>query len=63
MQGTMIMLNIWSGDRDDRFWKDASTFDPNRFLSADGNLINTDKIMAFGYGIDFNYWTKYFHSL
>jgi len=50
MEGTLIILNIWSGDHDEHFWKDPMKFDPNRFISPDGKLTNMEKVCTFGFG-------------
>jgi len=44
------MLNIWAGSRDAQVWKNPTVFDPTRFLSPESTLINTEKILSFGFG-------------
>jgi len=57
LQGTLIILNVWTVNQDESVWKDPKKFIPDRFISNDGNLINTEKILSFGIG-KFHFVTK-----
>nr|XP_013814211.1 PREDICTED: cytochrome P450 1A4-like [Apteryx mantelli mantelli] len=48
-----VFINQWQVNHDEKLWKDPSTFNPERFLSADGTKIErteSDKVMTFGLG-------------
>ncbi|XP_054464279.1 cytochrome P450 1A1 [Anoplopoma fimbria] len=50
---TCVFINQWQVNHDPELWKDPSTFNPDRFLSADGTEVNKlegEKVMAFGMG-------------
>lgn len=50
---TCVFINQWQINHDAELWKDPSSFNPDRFLSADGSGINKlegEKVMAFGMG-------------
>ncbi|XP_040022738.2 cytochrome P450 1A1 [Gasterosteus aculeatus] len=50
---TCVFINQWQVNQDPELWKDPSTFNPDRFLSADGTEINKlkgERVMAFGMG-------------
>lgn len=50
-----VYINLWSLHHDESVWPDPWTFNPNRFLDADGNLLppnhdNRRKFLPFGAG-------------
>ncbi|KAM9817250.1 cytochrome P450 1A1-like [Neosynchiropus ocellatus] len=50
---TCVFVNQWQINHDPEVWKDPSTFNPDRFLSADGtelNKIEGEKVLLFGLG-------------
>lgn len=50
---TCVFINQWQVNHDPEQWKDPSTFNPERFLTADGTEVNRlegEKMMAFGMG-------------
>nr|O42430.1 RecName: Full=Cytochrome P450 1A1; AltName: Full=CYPIA1 [Limanda limanda]CAA04953.1 CYP1A [Limanda limanda] len=50
---TCVFINQWQINHDPEMWKDPSSFNPDRFLSADGSEVNKldgEKVMAFGMG-------------
>ncbi|XP_078694161.1 cytochrome P450 2D6-like [Branchiostoma floridae x Branchiostoma belcheri] len=50
-EGTKILLNMQSVHMDSAYWPDPERFDPERFLDAEGNVINKpDSFLPFGGG-------------
>ncbi|XP_008275864.1 cytochrome P450 1A1 [Stegastes partitus] len=52
-ENTCIFINQWQINHDPELWKDPSSFNPERFLSADGTEVNKsegEKVVAFGLG-------------
>ncbi|XP_059927442.1 cytochrome P450 1A1 [Gadus macrocephalus] len=50
---TCVFINQWQINHDPELWKEPSTFNPDRFLSADGSELNKlagEKVMLFGMG-------------
>ncbi|KAM4602821.1 cytochrome P450 1A1 [Polymixia lowei] len=50
---TCVFINQWQINHDPELWKDPSSFNPDRFLSADGSELNKlegEKVMVFGMG-------------
>ncbi|KAM6308906.1 cytochrome P450 1A4-like [Aegotheles albertisi] len=50
---TCVFVNQWQVNHDEKLWKDPSTFNPERFLNAEGTEINrteSEKVLAFGLG-------------
>ncbi|XP_056134940.1 cytochrome P450 1A1 [Lampris incognitus] len=50
---TCVFINQWQINHDPELWKDPSSFNPDRFLSADGTEINKlegEKVLVFGMG-------------
>uniref|UniRef100_A0A8D2N9X8 Cytochrome P450 1A n=1 Tax=Zonotrichia albicollis TaxID=44394 RepID=A0A8D2N9X8_ZONAL len=48
-----VFVNQWQVNHDEKLWKDPETFNPERFLSADGTKVNKEdgeKVLAFGLG-------------
>ncbi|CAM4526866.1 cytochrome P450 1A1 [Lepidochelys kempii] len=48
-----VFVNQWQVNHDEKLWKDPSTFNPERFLSAEGTEVNraeSEKVMMFGLG-------------
>ncbi|XP_003228821.3 cytochrome P450 1A5 [Anolis carolinensis] len=48
-----VFVNQWQVNHDEKLWKDPSSFNPERFLSADGKDVNKDeseKVLTFGLG-------------
>lgn len=54
-EGTMLMPNIWSVHHDEKYWKDPETFNPDRFLSPEGKLVQRPELIPFGTGTYFKY--------
>jgi cytochrome P450 len=54
-KGTNLLPNIWSVLYDETFWTNPEQFNPERFLTADGELVgpehpNRRRLLAFGFG-------------
>jgi cytochrome P450 len=49
-QGTLILPNYWGANMDEAVWEDPHCFRPERFLNANGEIFNTEKILSFGIG-------------
>nr|XP_054768569.1 cytochrome P450 2U1-like [Lytechinus pictus] len=50
-KGTIIVPNIWAVHHDPKEWRDPSEFNPDRFLSADGQkVVKHDAWMPFSVG-------------
>nr|ABZ88705.1 cytochrome P450 1A1 [Planiliza macrolepis] len=50
---TCVFINQWQINHDPELWKEPSSFNPDRFLSADGtevNRVDGEKVMIFGMG-------------
>lgn len=50
---TCVFINQWQVNHDPELWKEPSTFNPDRFLSADATEVNKlegEKVMIFGMG-------------
>uniref|UniRef100_A0A8C2F4J6 Cytochrome P450 1A n=1 Tax=Cyprinus carpio TaxID=7962 RepID=A0A8C2F4J6_CYPCA len=50
---TCVFVNQWQVNHDPELWKDPSSFNPDRFLSADGTVLNKmegEKVLVFGLG-------------
>ncbi|NWS16544.1 CP1A5 protein, partial [Pachyramphus minor] len=48
-----VFVNQWQVNHDKKLWKDPETFNPERFLSADGTKVNKEdgeKVLVFGLG-------------
>ncbi|NXG42254.1 CP1A5 protein, partial [Psilopogon haemacephalus] len=48
-----VFVNQWQVNHDEKLWEDPLTFNPERFLSADGTKVNKDdgeKVLLFGLG-------------
>ncbi|NXC08523.1 CP1A5 protein, partial [Orthonyx spaldingii] len=48
-----VFINQWQVNHDENLWKDPETFNPERFLSADGTKVNKEdgeKVLVFGLG-------------
>uniref|UniRef100_A0A8C9NJ84 Cytochrome P450 1A n=1 Tax=Serinus canaria TaxID=9135 RepID=A0A8C9NJ84_SERCA len=48
-----VFVNQWQVNHDEKLWKDPETFNPERFLSADGTKVNKEdgeKVLVFGLG-------------
>ncbi|NXW54313.1 CP1A5 protein, partial [Eurystomus gularis] len=48
-----VFVNQWQVNHDEKLWKDPLTFNPERFLSADGTKVNKvdgEKVLVFGLG-------------
>ncbi|XP_032556273.1 cytochrome P450 1A5-like [Chiroxiphia lanceolata] len=48
-----VFINQWQVNHDEKLWKDPETFNPERFLSADGTKVNKEegeKVLLFGLG-------------
>lgn len=49
-KGTMVMANLYSAHMDPNIWKDPHTFNPQRFLDADGSVANKEMVISFSMG-------------
>ncbi|XP_061451358.1 cytochrome P450 1A5-like isoform X2 [Rhineura floridana] len=52
-KGLCVFVNQWQVNHDENLWKDPSSFNPERFLTADGKGVNKDeseKVLTFGLG-------------
>ncbi|KAL8196937.1 UNVERIFIED_CONTAM: Cytochrome P450 1A4 [Gekko kuhli] len=50
---TCVFVNQWQVNHDEKLWKDPSSFQPERFLAADGagiNRVESEKVLSFGLG-------------
>ncbi|NWV59681.1 CP1A5 protein, partial [Malurus elegans] len=50
---TCVFINQWQVNHDEKLWKDPESFNPERFLSADGSRVNKEdgeKVLLFGLG-------------
>ncbi|KAM7039875.1 cytochrome P450 1A5-like [Acridotheres tristis] len=48
-----VFINQWQVNHDEKLWKDPESFNPERFLSADGTRVSKDdgeKVLIFGLG-------------
>ncbi|NXG10008.1 CP1A5 protein, partial [Sakesphorus luctuosus] len=48
-----VFINQWQVNHDEKLWKDPETFNPERFLSAEGTKVNkeeAEKVLIFGLG-------------
>ncbi|NWR85318.1 CP1A5 protein, partial [Furnarius figulus] len=48
-----VFINQWQVNHDEKLWKDPETFNPERFLSAEGTKVNKEegeKVLIFGLG-------------
>lgn len=50
-QGTMGVVSLYSSNYSEKTWGDPLVFRPERFLDEKNNVINAQKIMAFGLGM------------
>ncbi|XP_035679840.1 cytochrome P450 2U1-like [Branchiostoma floridae] len=49
--GTAVIANLWSVHMDPEYWPDPERFDPERFLDAEGKVINNpDSFLPFSAG-------------
>ncbi|KAF8908532.1 cytochrome P450 [Gymnopilus junonius] len=49
-KGTMILPNIWAMTCDESIYPEPLQFKPERFLDANGNLNDDDRVLAYGFG-------------
>ncbi|KAJ8593198.1 cytochrome P450 [Rhizopogon salebrosus TDB-379] len=49
-KGSIILVNEWALSRDERFYPDALRFDPERHLTAEGELKDDSLITVWGFG-------------
>uniref|UniRef100_A0A3P8XQD2 Cytochrome P450 1A n=1 Tax=Esox lucius TaxID=8010 RepID=A0A3P8XQD2_ESOLU len=50
---TCVFINQWQVNHDPELWKEPSSFNPDRFLNADGSEVNKldrEKVLIFGLG-------------
>ncbi|XP_035714121.1 cytochrome P450 2K4 [Folsomia candida] len=47
---TVIIPDIRLYYEDKNIWQDPGTFNPERFINSDGNLVNADAIISFSFG-------------
>ncbi|KAL4033730.1 hypothetical protein IC575_006838 [Cucumis melo] len=49
--GTTAMVNMWAITHDEKVWKDAEKFDPNRFMEEEVSVMGSDlRLAPFGAG-------------
>ncbi|XP_070712528.1 cytochrome P450 2U1 [Pempheris klunzingeri] len=49
-KGTVVLPNLWSVHRDPTVWDDPDSFNPARFLDAEGKLLRKECFIPFGIG-------------
>ncbi|XP_037546340.1 cytochrome P450 2U1 [Nematolebias whitei] len=49
-KGTVLLPNLYSVHRDPRVWDDPDTFNPERFLDDEGQLLRKEFLVPFGLG-------------
>ncbi|XP_072039796.1 cytochrome P450 2U1-like [Amphiura filiformis] len=49
-QGTMVLPNLWAIHHDERIWKEAESFKPDRFLDSGGKLNRMERLIPFSIG-------------
>ena len=49
-QGSIIIPLLYSASYDPKYWVDAETFNPDRFINKTGKLIKNDALMPFSVG-------------
>ncbi|XP_072041358.1 cytochrome P450 2U1-like [Amphiura filiformis] len=49
-QGTMVIPNLWAIHHDERIWKEAESFKPERFLDSDGKVNRREELIPFSIG-------------
>ena len=49
-QGSIIIPLLYSASYDPKYWVDAETFNPDRFINTTGKLIKNDALMPFSVG-------------
>ncbi|XP_066291054.1 cytochrome P450 2U1-like [Branchiostoma lanceolatum] len=50
-KGTQVLMNLYSVHMDPAYWSDPDRFDPERFLDAEGNVMNKhESFLPFGGG-------------
>ena len=52
LQGTRVLVNIYSAHMDEEGWGDPENFRPERFLDSEGKkVVNERKILPFSIGM------------
>jgi cytochrome P450 len=46
----LVLANIWAVHHDPKLWDDPMTFNPQRFLDAEGKFVKNDNLMTLGAG-------------
>ncbi|KJA20625.1 hypothetical protein HYPSUDRAFT_1090837 [Hypholoma sublateritium FD-334 SS-4] len=49
-EGTVVISNIWAMVRDEKTYPEAKIFKPERFIGANGELTNDDRVLTSGFG-------------
>ena len=49
-KGTMVLPNLNSVHRDERYFPEPTTFNPSRFLNEDGTVKRIEQLMPFSIG-------------
>ncbi|XP_072030469.1 cytochrome P450 2U1-like [Amphiura filiformis] len=49
-RGTMVIPNLWAIHHDERIWKEAESFKPERFLDSDGKVNRREELIPFSIG-------------
>ena len=51
LQDTMIWCILYHMMRDPDYWTDPDTFNPERFLGEDGQILKEERFVPYGIGI------------
>lgn len=51
-KNAIVLFNIYSLHMDEKYWKNPFDFNPSRFLSEQGELVNHENFIPFGNLLD-----------